>query len=117
MKLIILALCFSVFSFAGGTCSKDTKLLLSCVSQDGSQYDVCKVKRKNLYHVRVNGELYSSNAEGGKLLDLALILEGTNYAGTSFIWEQVGQNTVRLTEVDEFEMPLDEPLSLKCTKR
>lgn len=113
MKLIIgLAIIFTTLSaFAGTTCTKGSRTVLSCISKDGAQYDVCK--KSNLFQVRANGEVYAPEAEKS-VTDGVLAFQGINYAGKRFVLEQREPSKAVLTEVNKFEMPIGEELELIC---
>lgn len=103
--------CTSLSSFASTTCSKGTRTILSCLSQDGAQFDVCK--KLNSYQIRVNGEVYALDSQ--KLTaDGITSFQGVNYSGDRFILEQRDSSKATLTEVNKFEMPIGEELELSC---
>lgn len=104
-------ICTSISSFAGTTCMKGSKTILSCYSIDGAQYDVCK--KSNSFQIRINGEVYSFDAEKSSL-DGVISFQGTNYAGDKFILEQRDTSRAILTEVNKFEMPIGEEIELTC---
>ncbi len=113
MKLIIcLTIIFtSLSAFAGTTCTKGSRTVLSCTSKDGVQYDVCK--KSTSFQVRVNGEIYAPEAEKS-VTDGVLAFQGINYAGNRFILEQRRPSKAVLTEVNEYEMPIGEVMVLLC---
>jgi hypothetical protein len=113
MKWIIcLTIIFTSHStFAGTTCSKGSRTVLSCFSKDGTQVDVCK--RSTLFQIRVNGEVYAAEAEKS-VTDGVLAFQGINYAEDRFILEQRDSSMAVLTEVNKFEMPICEDLELTC---
>lgn len=113
MKLIIgLMIIFtSLSTFAGTTCSKGSRTILSCFSKEGIQVDVCK--RSTSFQIRVNGEVYAAKAER-LITDGMLSFQGINYAQDRFILEQRDGSKAVLTEVNKYEMPTCEELELTC---
>lgn len=104
---------FTVSALAGTTCPRHTKAVLTCNSMDGSQYDVCKKSFSKNYQIRINGEVFSQSAQKD-LFDGLALYQGLNDVGVRFILEVSSKKTASLTEMDDFDMPLDEAIELVC---
>lgn len=116
MKLLaFLLLAVSITATAGTTCPKTTKVEYICKSAEHSQYDFCK-KKNSQYQIRINGEVYSQNAEKSNFDGLTQF-QGTNYVKTRFIVEFGKNKRASLTEVNQYEIPVGNPVELSCSKQ
>lgn len=111
MILGLMLIFTSISSFAGTTCTKGSRTVLSCQSEAGVQVDVCK--KSNSFQVRLNGEIYALAVET-LITDDVFSFQGINYSGVRFILEQRNSSSAVLTEVNRFEMPIGEEIELAC---
>lgn len=94
------------------TCLDKEKSVFICHDKEGRQYDVCQFS-KNKYRIKINGEVYALKSSK-TVTDNVTAFEGKNYIGTKFIFEHQSKNNVTLTEINNYDMPLEEAVTLRC---